>query len=69
MNHRQAVKQMATERYLLGELSPREQGEFEDHFFVCAACGRDILLGTSLAANMGEALAEPGPTPLSRRST
>jgi len=42
MNHEQAVQQSATERYLMGELSPELRDEFEDHFFECSECAHDV---------------------------
>lgn len=38
MSHEQAVKQMAVERYLLGEMNEEEQAAFEEHYLNCAAC-------------------------------
>ena len=35
MDHSEAVQLMATERYLLGELSPDQREAFEEHFFEC----------------------------------
>ncbi|HEY9127177.1 MAG TPA: zf-HC2 domain-containing protein, partial [Acidobacteriaceae bacterium] len=42
MNHAEAVGQMATERYLLGELSPELRDAFEEHFFECPECAMDV---------------------------
>ena len=38
MSHEQAVKGMAVERYLLGEMNEAEQAAFEEHYLNCAAC-------------------------------
>lgn len=38
MSHEEALKSMAVERYLLGEMSEQEQAIFEAHYLNCAAC-------------------------------
>jgi hypothetical protein len=45
MNHLQAVKTFAPERYLLEEMSELERHAFEDHYFSCADCAEDVRLG------------------------
>ena len=45
MEHEQAMKTNAAERYLLGELAETEADSFEDHFFDCRACAEDIRQG------------------------
>jgi len=42
MNHSEAVQQMATERYLLDEMSPEVRDAFEEHFFDCPECALDL---------------------------
>jgi Putative zinc-finger len=42
MDHSEAVELMATERYLLGEMSPEQREAFEAHFFECYECALDI---------------------------
>jgi len=42
MEHNQAVRSNAVERYLLLEMSPDEQNEFEEHYFSCMACADDV---------------------------
>ena len=39
MNHVEAVKTLAIERYLLEEMTPEERDAFEEHFFSCAVIG------------------------------
>ena len=45
MNHSDAINSKAAERYLLGELDPRVREEFEEHFFGCVECARDVRAG------------------------
>src|SRR5260221_1948086 len=42
MDHAEAIAKGAVERYQLGELSEKEIGEFEAHFFECAHCADDL---------------------------
>ena len=41
MDHVEAVKTLAIERYLLEEMTPEERDSFEAHFFSCAECAGD----------------------------
>jgi anti-sigma factor RsiW len=45
MDHMQALKTLASERYLLGEMSELERHAFEDHFFSCNECAEDVRAG------------------------
>jgi len=51
MNHQEALRMQAPERYALGELSSSELEEFEEHFFTCAECAEDLSVGAIFAAN------------------
>jgi hypothetical protein len=45
MNHSEAVRLGAAERYLLGELPTDVREQFEDHFFSCLECAEDVRAG------------------------
>jgi hypothetical protein len=45
MTHEQAVTTLASERYLLDEMSGAERETFEDHYFSCLACAEDVRTG------------------------
>jgi anti-sigma factor RsiW len=45
MTHQQALDGLASERYLLDEMSEVERFEFEEHYFDCAECAEDVRLG------------------------
>jgi hypothetical protein len=47
MNHSEAQKEMAAERYLLDELSPEARDAFEEHMFGCPECALDVRSGTT----------------------
>jgi hypothetical protein len=46
MDHSQASRLMASEKYLLDELSPTEMEEFEEHLFGCHDCATDVRAGS-----------------------
>jgi hypothetical protein len=46
MNHSEASRLMASEKYLLDELSPAEMEEFEEHLFACHDCAMDVRAGS-----------------------
>src|ERR1700683_3761141 len=55
MDHDEAIRRAAVERYLLDELPRPERDEFEEHFFDCQECARDL---TATAAFLGGAKRE-----------
>ncbi len=42
MEHNDAIRLMAAEKYLLGELTPDVRDSFEEHFFSCQECAADV---------------------------
>jgi hypothetical protein len=42
MNHNEAIKLRATEKYALGELPEDMRDAYEEHFFDCAECAMDM---------------------------
>jgi anti-sigma factor RsiW len=42
MGHDEAVRTLATERYLLGELCPQLRDQFEAHLSDCEQCAFDL---------------------------
>jgi hypothetical protein len=47
MNHDEAIREQAVERYLLGELPEDARARFEEHFFDCDICATDLKAGTA----------------------
>ncbi|MCU1293310.1 MAG: zf-HC2 protein [Bryobacterales bacterium] len=47
MNHQEAIREMAVERYLLGELSDASLDNFEEHLFECSECAMDVKNGVA----------------------
>jgi hypothetical protein len=71
MDHSEAVKQMAAERYLLDELTPDAREAFEEHFFDCQDCALDLRAGVAFVdeakaqlPNLASALPARGPSRL-----
>lgn len=46
MDHREATRIMASEKYLLNELSQAEVEAFEEHLFECQDCALDVRSGS-----------------------
>lgn len=63
MDHNDAVRQKATERYLLNELDPVLREEFEDHLFDCQDCALDVRAAAMFVEQSKVVLAEP-PVPV-----
>jgi len=56
MDHNEAVKYHAAEKYFLGELAGTEREAFEEHFFDCEDCAADVKATAILVDNVREAL-------------
>jgi hypothetical protein len=71
MDHPDAVRLMAVEKYLLNELSPELRRSFEEHLFECPECEFDVQAGYALIDGSKEVLSkatavEPQPVILSK---
>ncbi len=60
MNHSEAIKEMAAERYLLNELSPDARDAFEGHLFDCPECALDVRTGSTFIGEAKVQLPEIG---------
>jgi hypothetical protein len=68
MEHDFAVKSLAAERYLLGEMQPEEREDFEAHYFECRGCALDVKAGAAFEEHATEIL-EAGKQPERRRES
>src|ERR1700688_1114937 len=59
MDHSESIRLMAAEKYLLGELTPDLQEQFEGHFFECQECALDVRAGAALVEHSKVVLAQP----------
>jgi Putative zinc-finger len=57
MEHSEAVRLKAADRYLLGELSAELRDQFEEHYFGCAECAEELKLGAAFLDGAREVLA------------
>jgi anti-sigma factor RsiW len=59
MDHAEATRIEATERYLLGTLDESEREAFEEHYFDCARCAEDVRSAAAIMAAAGALPAQP----------
>ncbi len=58
MDHNQAVREKATEKYLLNELDPGVRDQFEEHLFDCQDCALDLRAAAMFVEQSKVVLAE-----------
>jgi hypothetical protein len=63
MDHSEASRLMANEKYLLDELSPDEAEAFEEHLFECHECATDVRAGYIFLEQSKVELAKPSAAP------
>jgi hypothetical protein len=56
MDHKESVAKKMAESYLLDELTPDDRDAFEEHYFSCPECAKDVKAGAMLVANLKEVL-------------
>ncbi|MFZ0320841.1 MAG: zf-HC2 domain-containing protein [Candidatus Sulfotelmatobacter sp.] len=61
MDHSEASRLMASEKYLLDELSTTETEAFEEHLFACNECALDVRAGSLFLEQSKVELAKPTP--------
>jgi anti-sigma factor RsiW len=59
MDHDEATRDGATERYLLGTLDEAEREAFEEHYFDCVECAEGVRSAAAIMAAAGALPAEP----------
>lgn len=60
MDHAEAARAAAVEKYLLGELPDPQREAFEEHFFSCPECAEQMRLGAVFQANARAVLKDAG---------
>jgi hypothetical protein len=71
MDHQEATRVGATEKYLLGTLDEAQRDSFEEHFFDCLECGADVRAATALIAgvrSLPQAIPDAPRSPASARA-
>jgi len=61
MDHVEASRTRAVERYLLGEMSQEERDAFEEHYFTCTICADEVRSGSVLVEDLKSVLEEGEP--------
>ena len=56
MDHNEAIRLQAAVKYVLGELSPVQREEYEEHYFDCGECAVDIKALATFADTTREVL-------------
>ena len=56
MDHHEAIQLQAAVKYVLGELSPVQREEYEEHYFECAECAIDLKALATLTDTTREVL-------------
>jgi Putative zinc-finger len=59
MDHSEAIRAQAVERYLLGELAADLREQFEDHYFSCPECAADLKYSAMFVETAKSVLAVP----------
>ncbi len=60
MDHTEAAKTAAIEKYLLGELPESQREDVEEHFFSCPECAEQVRLAAVFHANARAVLRDAG---------
>ena len=69
MDHKDALRLNATERYLLNELDPDQLDQFEEHLFDCPECALDLRAAAMFVEQGKTVLAEPATVAQEVRTT
>lgn len=68
MEHQEAIDTLASERYILGEMSEAERDSFEEHFFSCVECADDVLAADKMRLGVRGGLVKPVAAVSTKRS-
>ena len=66
MDHSEAIRISAAERYLLDELTPELRDDFEEHFFGCVECANDVTAAATFLESAKQELRKPVPVGAAR---
>ena len=66
MDHNEAIQLQAAVKYVLGELSPVQRDDYEEHYFDCAECAVDIKALLTFADTAREVLRQEKASQLAR---
>jgi hypothetical protein len=61
MDHNEAVRLQAAEKYLLGELPKEQHAAFEEHYFDCSACAEEMKATAAFMKSSRQVVREEAP--------
>ncbi|MHB8503539.1 MAG: anti-sigma factor family protein [Candidatus Acidiferrales bacterium] len=61
MDHNEAVRLHAAEKYLLGELPKEQHAAYEEHYFDCSACAEEMKATAAFLENARQIVREEAP--------
>jgi Putative zinc-finger len=61
MDHNEAVRLQAAEKYLLGELPKEQHAAFEEHYFDCSACAEEMKAAAAFMESSRQVVREEAP--------
>lgn len=64
MDHNEAVRLQAAEKYLLGELPKEQHAAFEEHYFDCSACAEEMKAAVAFMESSRQVAREALPQPI-----
>src|SRR5882762_3020265 len=68
MDHDEAIQLQAAVKYVLGELSPVQREEYEEHYFDCAECASDLKAAAGFVDAAREVLRQETASSLAKDS-
>ena len=68
MDHNEAVRLQAAEKYLLGELPKEQHAAYEEHYFDCSACAEEIKATVAFMESARQAIREKALEPVGARA-
>jgi hypothetical protein len=68
MDHNQAVRLQAAERYVLGKLPKDQHAEYEEHYFDCSLCAEEIKATVAFMESVRQVVRDEAPEPLDARA-
>ena len=69
MDHNEAVRLQAVEKYLLGKLPKEQHAEYEEHYFDCYACAEEIKATLAFMEGLRQVVREEALEPVGARAT
>src|SRR5258708_712476 len=68
MDHNEAIQLQAAVKYVLGELSPVQREEYEEHYFACSECASDLKAAATFVDAAREVLRQETASTLAKDS-